>query len=104
MYAQFAQAGMFPPVEYNSTDYFAGSTIWDLDVFSVELFSCTGLLNLLKFTAHNSFLLLLTNSISVEDQLAWVNTIGSFEGFKSFTHHILQLFSNFLVLSLLLVS
>lgn len=35
MYAQFAQAGMFPPVEYNSTDYFAGSTIWDLDVFSV---------------------------------------------------------------------
>jgi len=35
MYAQFAQAGMFPPVEYNNTEYFSGSTIWDLDVFSV---------------------------------------------------------------------
>lgn len=35
MYAQFAQAGIFPPVEYNSTDYFDGSTIWDLDIFSV---------------------------------------------------------------------
>jgi|Transcript_39330 predicted patatin/cPLA2 family phospholipase len=35
MYAQFAQAGIFPPVEYNNTDYFDGSTIWDLDIFSV---------------------------------------------------------------------
>lgn len=35
MYAQFAQAGIFPPVEFNGTDYFDGSTIWDLDVFSV---------------------------------------------------------------------
>ena len=35
MYAQFAQAGVFPPVEFNSTDYFDGSTIWDLDIFSV---------------------------------------------------------------------
>lgn len=35
MYAQFAQAGVFPPVEYNNTDYFDGSTIWDLDIFSV---------------------------------------------------------------------
>jgi len=35
MYSQFAQAGIFPPVEYNSTDYFDGSTIWDLDIFSV---------------------------------------------------------------------
>ena len=35
MYAQFAQAGVFPPVEFNNTDYFDGSTIWDLDIFSV---------------------------------------------------------------------
>jgi len=35
MYAQFAQAGMFPPVEFDNTDYFDGSTIWDLDIFSV---------------------------------------------------------------------
>ena len=35
MYAQFASAGVFPPVEYNNTDYFDGSTIWDLDIFSV---------------------------------------------------------------------
>ena len=35
MYAQFAQAGVFAPVEYNTTDYFDGSTIWDLDIFSV---------------------------------------------------------------------
>ena len=35
MYAQFAQAGVFPPTEFNDTDYFDGSTIWDLDVFSV---------------------------------------------------------------------
>ena len=35
MYAQFAQAGIFAPVEMNNTDYFDGSTIWDLDIFSV---------------------------------------------------------------------
>ena len=35
MYSQFAQAGIFPPVEYQNTDYFDGSTIWDLDIFSV---------------------------------------------------------------------
>ena len=35
MNAQFAQAGVFPPAEYNNTDYFDGSTIWDLDIFSV---------------------------------------------------------------------
>ena len=35
MYAQFAQAGVFPPVEFKDTDYFDGSTIWDLDIFSV---------------------------------------------------------------------
>ena len=35
LYAQFASAGVFPPVEYNNTDYFDGSTIWDLDIFSV---------------------------------------------------------------------
>lgn len=35
MYSQFAQAGIFPPVEYNNTNYFDGSTIWDLDIFSV---------------------------------------------------------------------
>ena len=35
MYAQFASAGIFPPVEFNNTDYFDGSTIWDLDIFSV---------------------------------------------------------------------
>ena len=27
MYAQFASAGIFPPVEFNNTDYFDGSTI-----------------------------------------------------------------------------
>ena len=35
MYGQFAAAGVFPPAEFNGTDYFDGSTIWDLDVFSV---------------------------------------------------------------------
>ena len=35
LYANFAQAGIFPPVAYNNTEYFQGSTIWDLDVFSV---------------------------------------------------------------------
>ena len=35
MFAQFAQAGVFPPVAFNDTDYYDGSTIWDLDVFSV---------------------------------------------------------------------
>jgi len=35
LYAQFAQAGFFPPVEYNSTDYYDGSTIYDLDIFSL---------------------------------------------------------------------
>ena len=35
MYAQFSEAGFFPPVAYNSTDYYDGSTIYDLDIFSV---------------------------------------------------------------------
>jgi len=35
MFSQFAQAGVFAPAEYNGTDYFDGSTIWDLDIFSV---------------------------------------------------------------------
>lgn len=35
MYAQFASAGVFVPVAYNNTDYFDGSTIWDLDIFTV---------------------------------------------------------------------
>ena len=35
LYAQFASAGVFPPVEFNNTAYFDGSTIWDLDIFSV---------------------------------------------------------------------
>ena len=35
LYAQFAQAGFFPPVEFDNTDWFDGSTIWDLDIFSV---------------------------------------------------------------------
>lgn len=35
LYAEFAQAGFFPPVEYEGTSWFDGSTIWDLDVFSV---------------------------------------------------------------------
>ena len=35
LFAQFASAGFFPPVEFNNTDYFDGSTIWDLDIFSV---------------------------------------------------------------------
>ncbi len=35
LYAQFAQAGVFPPVEFDSSDYFDGSTIWDLDIYSV---------------------------------------------------------------------
>jgi hypothetical protein len=35
LYANFAQAGIFPPVAYNDTEYFQGSTIWDLDIFSV---------------------------------------------------------------------
>lgn len=35
LFAQFAQAGVFPPAEFNNTDYFDGSTIWDLDIFSV---------------------------------------------------------------------
>ena len=35
LYAQFAQAGIFPPVEFDNTDFFDGSTIWDLDIYSV---------------------------------------------------------------------
>ena len=35
LYAQFAQAGYFPPVAFDNTDWFDGATIWDLDVFSV---------------------------------------------------------------------
>ena len=35
LYANFAQAGIFPPVAYNNTEYLQGSTIWDLDIFSV---------------------------------------------------------------------
>lgn len=35
MFAQFADAGIFPPAEFDDTDFFDGSTIWDLDIFSV---------------------------------------------------------------------
>lgn len=35
LFAQFASAGFFPPVEFNDSDFFDGSTIWDIDIFSV---------------------------------------------------------------------
>jgi len=35
LYAQFAQAGFFPPAAFDNSDWFDGSTIWDLDIFSV---------------------------------------------------------------------
>lgn len=35
MFAQFAEAGIFPPAEFNNTSWFDGATIWDLDIFSV---------------------------------------------------------------------
>ena len=35
LFAQFAQAGFFPPAAFDNTDWFDGSTIWDLDIFSV---------------------------------------------------------------------
>jgi len=35
LFAQFAQAGVFPPTAFDNTDWFDGSTIWDLDIFSV---------------------------------------------------------------------
>ena len=34
MYAEFAFAGFFPPVDAMGSEYFDGSTIWDLDIFS----------------------------------------------------------------------
>ena len=35
MYAQFADAGVFPPVQIGNTNYLTGATVWDLDIFSV---------------------------------------------------------------------
>ena len=34
MYAEFAFAGFFPPVDAMGSEWFDGSTIWDLDIFS----------------------------------------------------------------------
>ena len=34
MYAEFAYAGFFPPVAAMGSEWFDGSTIWDLDIFS----------------------------------------------------------------------
>ena len=34
MYAEFAYAGFFPPVNAMGSEWFDGSTIWDLDIFS----------------------------------------------------------------------
>ena len=34
MYAEFAYAGFFPPVSAMGSEWFDGSTIWDLDIFS----------------------------------------------------------------------
>ena len=34
MYAEFAYAGFFPPVDAMGSEWFDGSTIWDLDIFS----------------------------------------------------------------------
>lgn len=35
MFAQFADPGVFAPVEIGNTDYLDGSSVWDLDIFSV---------------------------------------------------------------------
>jgi predicted acylesterase/phospholipase RssA len=34
MYASFAFAGFFPPVKAFNSDWFDGSAVWDLDIFS----------------------------------------------------------------------
>ena len=34
MFGSFAYAGFFPPAESMGSDWFDGSTIWDLDIFS----------------------------------------------------------------------
>lgn len=34
MHASFSVAGFFPPVEAFGSDYFDGSAVWDLDIFT----------------------------------------------------------------------
>ena len=35
MFASFSLAGFFPPAESMETSWFSGSTVWNLDIFSV---------------------------------------------------------------------
>ena len=35
MFASFSLAGFFPPAESMGTSWFSGSTVWNLDIFSV---------------------------------------------------------------------
>jgi len=55
-----------------------------------------GLLDLVDLSSAHSFDLSLTNTISVEDDLCWVGTIGSLEGLASVGHSIAESISGFL--------
>ena len=55
-----------------------------------------GLLDLVDLSSAHSFDLSLTNTISVEDDLCWVGTIGSLEGLASVSHSIAESISRFL--------
>ena len=35
MFAEFAYAGFFPPAEFGGTSYFDGSSVYDIDIFSL---------------------------------------------------------------------
>ena len=55
-----------------------------------------GLLDLVDLSSAHSFDLPLTNTISVEDDLSWVGSIGSLEGLASVCHSIAESISSFL--------
>ena len=67
----------------------------------IVFLACDGLLDLLDFTCHDSLLLLLTDTISVEDELLGVNSIQLLKAVQGLGHNILKLLSDLLILSLL---
>ena len=58
-------------------------------------------LDLLDLVGHDGFLLLIADTVTVEDQLTRVDSITYLEGFEGLSHHSHQFIGDLLVLSLL---
>ena len=62
----------------------------------IETQAGESLLYLVDFGSADSLDLSLTNSVSVEDDLSWIGSIGFFEGFTSSTHTLTEVIGGLL--------